>query len=178
MRSCATQKNCCMTFWGGWKNSLVFLNNLSVDHKYDAQGFFVAIGRYMHYRQADSGKNSFITSTWKWIECNQIILLCLEALCYLKEYLVMEEEKSCLDTWVFLPFHQERCSKSTIVFPQQTSWPLRILNVYSVNLKIVYIFIYECKCASSISFLTWTLFHRYYKEEKPLQDDWPQCGLW
>ena len=32
MRSCAPQKNCCMTFWGGWKNSLFFLNNLSVDH--------------------------------------------------------------------------------------------------------------------------------------------------
>ena len=25
------KKNCCMTFWGGWKNSLIFLNNLSVD---------------------------------------------------------------------------------------------------------------------------------------------------
>ena len=36
MRSCATQKNCCMTFWGGWKNSLFFLNNLSVDHNSDA----------------------------------------------------------------------------------------------------------------------------------------------
>ena len=25
------KKNCCMTFWGVWKNSLIFLNNLSVD---------------------------------------------------------------------------------------------------------------------------------------------------
>ena len=32
MRSCAPQKNCCKTFLGGWKNSLVFLNYLSVDH--------------------------------------------------------------------------------------------------------------------------------------------------
>ena len=24
-----------MTFWGGWKYSLIFLNNLSVDHKHD-----------------------------------------------------------------------------------------------------------------------------------------------
>ena len=30
MSSCATQKK--LTFWGGWKNSLIFLNNLSVDH--------------------------------------------------------------------------------------------------------------------------------------------------
>ena len=27
------KKNCCMTFWGGWKNSLIFLNNLTLDHK-------------------------------------------------------------------------------------------------------------------------------------------------
>ena len=29
MRSCAPQKNWCTTFWGGWKNSPFFLNNLS-----------------------------------------------------------------------------------------------------------------------------------------------------
>ena len=38
------------------------------------------------------GKTSFITSTWKWIECNQIRLLCLEALCCIMEYLVLEKK--------------------------------------------------------------------------------------
>ena len=27
------KKNCRMTFGGGWKNNLIFLNNLSVDHR-------------------------------------------------------------------------------------------------------------------------------------------------
>ena len=30
------KKNCCLTFLGGWKNSLIFLNNLSVDQMHFA----------------------------------------------------------------------------------------------------------------------------------------------
>ena len=47
-----------MTFWGGWKNSLIFLNNLSVDHIYTIGTMNALI--YMmkwHVQDAEKQKN-------------------------------------------------------------------------------------------------------------------------
>ena len=51
MSSCATQKK--LTFWGGWKNSLIFLNNLSVDHMGQGEG---GLGRGYGKRKGGKGE--------------------------------------------------------------------------------------------------------------------------
>ena len=61
------------------------------------------------------------------------------------------------------------------------SWFLDLcvyLKIHCLNNPFDLIFSYIYICVSSISFLTWTPFHRHYREGRHPQDGWPQCGLW